>query len=416
MVWNAINDPLFGYIQDRAEWLRKRRYAVLFGGPFYCLAFLVPWFPWGNYESGSWLCGAHLLFSLCLFDTLFTFVLLAQCAIFTEMSGRHDDRLRLVRYAKIASVLNSGTLFATNMISDNLNDIPSFQKFAVVLACLAMVCFYITGTYAHTEYELRQVVAGKPEKSRPVSQYSFMRQAWQLLTQKNFLCFVAMNFCQEFHRAFMNGFTAIITDTLFSPEVLPTFHKSVFYSMRNVLTPLLVVSGTFLVSKYGAFAMIRSNFIIKIFSSVIMLLIGRNQPLLLILFMTVDFCATNAAFALSNIPLSDIADADKKLYSRPHPISTSVYGTNALVVKPAISVSPMIVVTILNRYGYEQYKLGQLTDGLLLDSLQGTMFYLLCFIPLVVGTIQLAIWSQFTLRSSHKVSHEDTDTERVMYS
>ena len=42
------------------------------------------------------------------------------------------------------------------------------------------------------------------------------------------------------------------------------------------------------------------------------------------------------------------------LYS--HPISSTVFGSNALVVKPSQSLCPMLVVSILNRYGYEQLK------------------------------------------------------------
>ena len=41
---------------------------------------------------------------------------------------------------------------------------------------------------------------------------------------------------------------------------------------------------------------------------------------------------------------------------RRHPISSTVYGANALVVKPANSLSPMLVVAILNHFGYEQLK------------------------------------------------------------
>lgn len=42
------------------------------------------------------------------------------------------------------------------------------------------------------------------------------------------------------------------------------------------------------------------------------------------------------------------------LYS--HPISSTVFGGNALVVKPSQSLCPMLVVSILNHYGYEELK------------------------------------------------------------
>lgn len=35
------------------------------------------------------------------------------------------------------------------------------------------------------------------------------------------------------------------------------------------------------------------------------------------------------------------------------PLSSMVFGTNALFTKPAQSLAPMLVVTILNQFGYE---------------------------------------------------------------
>lgn len=44
------------------------------------------------------------------------------------------------------------------------------------------------------------------------------------------------------------------------------------------------------------------------------------------------------------------------LYYYSHPISSTVFGGNALVVKPSLSLCSMLVVSILNRYGYEELK------------------------------------------------------------
>lgn len=38
------------------------------------------------------------------------------------------------------------------------------------------------------------------------------------------------------------------------------------------------------------------------------------------------------------------------------PLSSMVFGTNALFTKPAQSLAPMIVLSILNQFGYEQLK------------------------------------------------------------
>lgn len=103
MIWNAVNDPLFGYLQDnsRMPCCSQRRLSILYGAPLYSLTFLLAWFPWRSYASGDWLTGLHLTVALCAFDALLTFVLLAQCALFAEISSNHQTRLRLIKYSQV---------------------------------------------------------------------------------------------------------------------------------------------------------------------------------------------------------------------------------------------------------------------------------------------------------------------------
>lgn len=55
MLWNAINDPLFGYFQDQSTWefCSNRQKAILYGAPLWAACFLLPWFPWSPYEPGE---------------------------------------------------------------------------------------------------------------------------------------------------------------------------------------------------------------------------------------------------------------------------------------------------------------------------------------------------------------------------
>lgn len=103
MIWNAVNDPLFGYLQDnsRVPCCSQRRLSILYGAPLYSLTFLLAWFPWRTYTPGDWLSGLHLTVALCAFDGMLTFVLLAQCALFAEISSNHQSRLRLVKYSQV---------------------------------------------------------------------------------------------------------------------------------------------------------------------------------------------------------------------------------------------------------------------------------------------------------------------------
>ena len=51
----------------------RRLPAIKYGGPLWCLAFLIPWWPWSS-EPGSVLVGVHFCVSICIFDSFLTYV------------------------------------------------------------------------------------------------------------------------------------------------------------------------------------------------------------------------------------------------------------------------------------------------------------------------------------------------------
>ncbi|XP_056018584.1 transmembrane protein 180-like isoform X2 [Ostrea edulis] len=119
-------------------------------------------------------------------------------------------------------------------------------------------------------------------------------------------------------------------------------------------------------------------------------------------------CFTNSAASLIKLPLADITDANMEKYNRKHPISSMVFGTNALITKPANSLSPMLVVSILNRFGYGEVR--KLTSGKMNDNdvarseeLKMAMFALVCWYPVVVGVIQLCSWSFFRINKRTEI-------------
>ncbi|CAB4044034.1 transmembrane 180-like, partial [Paramuricea clavata] len=87
--------------------------------------------------------------------------------------------------------------------------------------------------------------------------------------------------------------------------------------------------------------------------AVLLYLSGANQILILAAFFVLDKSIPSATFSQFNMPLSDIIDDDLVKYSRSSPVSSLVYGTNALFTKPAQSFAPMMIVAILSSYGYQ---------------------------------------------------------------
>mgnify|MGYP001795521934 CR=1 FL=1 len=78
-----------------------------------------------------------------------------------------------------------------------------------------------------------------------------------------------------------------------------------------------------------------------------------------------------------------------------------IYGSNALVVKPALSLSPMAVAGLMNLYGYESVKAGTASSSDK-QQLQHLIFTFSCFAPVVIGLIQIFVWRRYTLRGGSK--------------
>lgn len=229
MIWNAVNDPLFGYIQDNSSvpCCSLRRQSILYGAPFYGLAFLLTWFPWRDYEPGDWLSGVQLGVTLCAFDGMLTFVLLAQCALFAEISENHQNRLRLIKYNQVASLLGSSSVLFCGLISNNMDDFSAFQGFCTLVAVLGCGCMVYTGLNSESRFDKK---ASDPDfQQGALSLTSVTTMMWQIITNRDFQLFVVMNFFQVFMLAFCNNFAMIFAEYLIPPDALPSLAKSIMY-------------------------------------------------------------------------------------------------------------------------------------------------------------------------------------------
>lgn len=411
MVWNAVNDPLFGYLQDnsRVPCCSQRRLSILYGAPLYSLAFLLAWFPWRSYAPDDWLSGLHLMVALCAFDGMLTFVLLAQCALFAEISSNHKNRLRLVKYSQVASLIGSSSVLFCGVVSRNMEDFTAFQAFTVLIAILSCVCMLYTGFHSESHFdnakESDSLMSVEETSHQSACSFSMLKTLmWQILTNRDFQLFVLMNFFQVFILAFFNNFTMIFTEHLIPPDVLPSLAKSIMYGAGFICPQLLVLSCQSLLHGLGYYRIILFTFCLEAGMAAIMLVLGPQHYYFLAFFLSINMVIIQASFSLFGLPLADIIDTDMQNYKRSSPLSSMVFGTNALFTKPAQSLAPMIVLSILNQFEYEKLKdAGIDSNPSARESLRSIMFYLVCLVPMCVAAVQVLAWKPFSIRNSHTV-------------
>ncbi|TFG49275.1 MAG: hypothetical protein E4H40_03250 [Candidatus Brocadiia bacterium] len=102
-LWDAVNDPLFGFLSDhtRTRWGRRRPY-LLFGAVPFGLAFAALWFiPATN---NQWLLFAYYTFVYILYEAAFTAVSCPYYALTPELTQDHDERTSLVTYRMAVSI------------------------------------------------------------------------------------------------------------------------------------------------------------------------------------------------------------------------------------------------------------------------------------------------------------------------
>ena len=96
-VWDAIDDPLFGFITDRTRtrWGRRRPY-LLFGAIPFALTFIMLWYrpPTDN----AILLTAYYTLAYFLYDTFYTMITMPFFALTPELTQDYDERTSLTMY------------------------------------------------------------------------------------------------------------------------------------------------------------------------------------------------------------------------------------------------------------------------------------------------------------------------------
>ena len=102
--WDALNNPLVGYLSDRtrSRWGRRRPY-LLFGAVPFGLFFVLIW--WIPPTQSQLLLFLYYLVAYILFGTTATAVTCPYTALAPELTRDHDERTSLVMYQMVVTIL-----------------------------------------------------------------------------------------------------------------------------------------------------------------------------------------------------------------------------------------------------------------------------------------------------------------------
>ncbi|XP_007259253.2 transmembrane protein 180 [Astyanax mexicanus] len=426
LIWNSLNDPLFGWLSDRSflsspqsgsqisapEVVLKRLQSLSRNGPLFALSFLAFWVAWAHP-------GLQFILCLCLYDGFLTLVDLNHNALLADLAVSANDRTRLNFHSSLFSALGSLSVFLSYSFWDK-EDFTSFRFFCVTLAALSMVGFAVVSrllrlrfqkeVQSHTNEEelLKGLCVGQAPLApteKPVTLGEYLKQ---LSRHRNFMWFVSMNLVQVFHCHFNNNFFPLFLEHLLSDQISAST-GSFLLGISYIAPHLNNLYFLTLCRKLGVYQVVHWLFILKLGLSIAMLLAGADHVYLLCLFIASNRVFTEGTCKLLNLVITDLVDEDFVINRRQHAASALLFGMVALVTKPGQTFAPLIGTWLLCVYtGYDIFQRDPIKDSVAAVAvsdaespvpLRQGCFYLLVFVPITCALLQLLVWSRFTLHS-----------------
>jgi GPH family glycoside/pentoside/hexuronide:cation symporter len=341
-IWNALNDPLFGFLEDKTKSKKygRRIPYVRFLAPLHGILFLLFWFPLVDLNNELALFFNFLLILLA-YDTVLTMTAIALYALPAEMAISSKERSSIMVYDTIIGAFGSGIAFILPVFlltggSDSGQLNIGFYIIMVILAIVFSLIMFI-GSYFLKEnrYTVLEDSLGLIDGVKE----TFRNRAFIHFSIANFAFIVAMTtlttavfYYVDFVLELSGPVTIVpilavyITAIAFSIAVIPMVDK---YGVKKVYLIGLIWMGL------GFIIFLLTGWIL-ITAIITLLFLGAGISILFVTGPTI---------------LSDIIDYDETRTAKRR--ETTYSGINALIAKPAVSLANWLFLLIITSYGFQ---------------------------------------------------------------
>jgi glycoside/pentoside/hexuronide:cation symporter, GPH family len=320
-IWNAINDPLFGYITDNTRSRHGRRIPYMrFTAPFLALTFVLVWFaPAGAGQMAIfwWMLGAMLLY-----DTAYTIIGLVYSSLLPEVTESDSERNGLQISSSLFGLLGMLLGFLIpDFFRPKAGESVSFLAFQTAMIVVAVVAMLLI---IATTLKVKE----RPEFTRVDKPLPLGKSIRLTFSSKSFLVLVSQNFMSILMQALILGAIFYLADYVL---MVPAINLLVF-----LFVPLII--GVPLTS------VIRRKLGVVGAQQLLLVIAGIGLTLIVVVPTAfIPFCIALAGFGLAgpqtltNVLFAQVADEDEVRSGVRR--EGSFFGVNALLTKPAQSVA-----------------------------------------------------------------------------
>ena len=160
-IWNAVNDPLFGYLSDSTKNKLGRRIPYIrYGAPLIAIAYILSWLSWGGTQFEMFL---QFLIFLFFYDILYTAVATSLYIMPYEMAVSNKARGSIFVWKIIFSVIATMLpLILIPIIQPGPGDDPTFYQFFHISLGIIVGIVVFVSSYFYEEKHYQQEEAHVP--------------------------------------------------------------------------------------------------------------------------------------------------------------------------------------------------------------------------------------------------------------
>jgi glycoside/pentoside/hexuronide:cation symporter, GPH family len=328
-IWNAINDPLFGYITDSTRSKNGRRIPYMrFTAPFLALTFVLVWF--APPKAGDQALFVWMLVTMLLYDTAYTIIGLVYSALLPEVTESDAERNGLQISASLFGLLGILLGFLIpDFFRPKAGALVSFvplQMAMVIVALVSMVLIIITTLKVKERPEFHTV-------DQPLPLLTALRYTF---TSRSFLVLVAANFMSILMNSLILGAIFYLADYVLKMNTM--------ILLAFLFIPLLIgVPVTTLIR--ARLGVVQTQQLLLFIAGIGLVLIAILPSALIPLCIALAGFGLSGPQTLSNVLFAQVADEDELRSGVRR--EGAFFGVNALITKPAQSIALALSPIIL---------------------------------------------------------------------
>ena len=333
-IWNAFNDPLFGYLSDRTKSKLGRRIPYIrYGSFFYALVFVLTWFKW-PFGGSQTVLFIQMLVTLFLFDTFYTAIATSLYVMPYTMAVTNKARSSIFIWKIGFSLISlSVPLVVFPLIKPEVGEDPF--RFQMIMTAIGVVTFLVI---FFSTFFYKEKVQNEAEESM-----GLFRSVAECFKNRSFVVFEVLSFTVIFIQTILMQGVIYYCDEFDTPMPLA-------YGALGLGAVAGILLWIRMLRPWGVRKCVLIMCVSFACAAAVMCALGRFAPVALIVFFV-----TGVGFAggmyLVPIMNGDVIDYDEiKTGARREGIHA---GVNSLITKPAISLANAAFLMIAKWFGYD---------------------------------------------------------------